>query len=215
MLTHPRLRAGWKGSVPERLRQNGLTRTLTRVYDANMPISGRIRPTLCLLLAVSTAIGTVGPVRACNCTTTYQGRPFKPAAVKTARQASPRVAAAKSCCQGAVEKRSCCSASPDPRQRPPCKCNDRAHTLPPGQPNPVGTDHSACECILCDCGLVHTQPATQVPIQSSAELGEHLTLESAATLVLVPLPCEWPSDISCGPSIPPADLIITLSRLTC
>src|SRR5436190_10531617 len=112
-----------------------------------MPILWRVRPIVCLLLAVSTAVGAVAPARACACTA-----PAGTASTLVGGQAAAPVPAVKSCCQPAAKKRSCCSASStcDPAKASCCG-NKAPVARTEKSPAPTPADPSGCHCLLCGC----------------------------------------------------------------
>lgn len=153
-----------------------------------------VRTFVCVLLAVSTVIGTT-PVlaRGCGCP-----RTTKP--VAHAPQATP---APKACCQTAEP--GCCSAKS-------C-CADRSKpTVPQGDPGTTG-----CPCARCDCDHPNRMPPA-APSPTGPQLSDQTT---AATVH--PAPFEVLSSIAGNGvtfaaqhnSHPPTNLVITLSRLTC
>src|SRR5687767_3244527 len=100
-----------------------------------MFVAWKVRPIVCLLLAVVTALGAVVPARACACTTSAARTP--PTSDRTAKPA------AKSCCQPA-KKHSCCSPGSTCGTAKVSCCGEPVRTEP--------ADPSGCPCVRCDCG---------------------------------------------------------------
>src|SRR5205823_1356480 len=138
------------------------------------------RPFLCLLLAVSTALGAAVPARACGCASP------KPSDAKSAPQARLAAPAPKSCCQAAGEKRSCCSKGRD-AAKSACGCSERARPNPGDRPAPADNDRPGCECVRCDCGTPAIPAAPPAPTQLTAD-AVHLALDSAVPPAFVPPP---------------------------
>ncbi len=176
---------------------------IERVYDAFMPILCRVRPFVCLLLAVSTAIGATVPTRACGCTPAARNPapPESPTQPLTSSAPKPQPCCDRPCC--AVNRTAatpgCCCEMPaqadeprpdqgdSPEARPArCDCDAPGLPPPPATPSPAGPD-------LSDAG-----PASVVPPAFVA--GPPTAVLRAAR--------------SC-PMTPPTDLTISLSRLTC
>lgn len=185
-----------------------------RVYDAFMPILWRVRSFVCLLLTVSTVIGAVAPAHACACAT-----PAKtPSAPLPERVAIP-APAAKSCCQPGAKKRSCCSPASTSSAKVSC-CDDQAPPAgKPGKSSPAPTpaDAPGCHCLRCDCETQSVPPAPAVPV--TAPVTPDLDGPDSFSPIPVVLMAEPPTATSLAvrliSSIPPTDLVISLSRLTC
>src|SRR5438876_2535530 len=108
-----------------------------------MPSVRTVRPFVCLLLAVSTAVGTVmAPVRACACPAAPRDSNTQPAAP---RPAEPAPTACHGCCPAGTAKAACCHAQPTPKSAseglPGCqcaRCECDGPTAPPAAPAPAG-----------------------------------------------------------------------------
>ncbi len=183
---------------------------IERVYDAFMAILWRNRSVVCLLLAVSTAIGGIAPARACDCAT-----PAKTPSIPVKERAAPPQHAIKSCCEPNAKKRACCpSASTGGTAKASC-CDNKVPCERPGTPSPTPTDSAGCHCVRCDCDPPGAPPAPAAPAPAISDLDEH-AVASLVPPVLIPGPplVSWrPAQLV--PASPPADLVISLSRLTC
>ena len=153
----------------------------------------RYRPVLCLLLAVSTAIGSAPLLFAKSCICPA------PSAIPLAQQPIATVGPAVSCCG---ESATCCAM----------KCCGESV-----QPQTAQLAHS-CVCPTCECqSPVAPKPADSVPPPPPVD-SSSLVFASAP-----PAPPEFLSvpnttiprlgEVESGP--PPIDLITVLSRLTC
>jgi hypothetical protein len=116
-----------------------LTAAIDPAYDATMPT---LRPILCVLLAVTTAVGTTPALRACGC-----GDRSRPA-----RQTAPPPP--PTCCT-----KGCCATEAKTAKH----CCDR-------KPRPAAP--SSCQMAGCDCEQPDTQtppaPTTAAPADSVA-----------------------------------------------
>ena len=194
-------------------REIELTFVIRWVYDSTMPIARRVHPFVCLALAVSTAIGATVPARACGCSTPHKTETAVPK--PTPQLQSPSISTA--CCPSTTGKRSCCSQTRD-TAKPACCCetDPQPKQTRPDQPKPDASYQLSCECARCDCSLPEVPPASSVPTQSAPHTGEQLTIDSVIPPAFVPPPSATGSHAThVHHTRPPADLVISLSRLTC
>jgi hypothetical protein len=217
---------GFSGCAREEIRRfvrtvnPRLTGVTPRVYDSSMFLSRKVRPVVCLLLAVATAIGAVAPARACACTT-------PPPATPQAAGAKGRVAAAcgvaetaKSCCQPTAKKRSCCSPTSTCSTASTAKASCCADKAPadrggktPAPTAPASTDSPGCHCLRCECDAPGAPqvPANPAPVVPDADEPASLV---PPVLTSAPRAAAAPA-VRSTPVGPPPDLVISLSRLTC
>lgn len=188
-----------------------MTGTNAPVYDAFMPTLWRVRPIVCLLLAVSTAVGAVAPARVCACTA-----PAGAASTLVGVQVALPTPAVKSCCQPAAGKRSCCSASStcDPAKASCCGNKAPATRTEKAPPAPTPSDPSGCHCLRCDCDAPAVPPVP-APAPATADLTEHAAVSPVPAVLIAEPPTASSRVVRLVPSVPHADLVISLSRLTC
>src|SRR6266487_2565260 len=122
-----------------------------------MTLVRRIRPFVCLLLAVSTAVGTAVPARTCGCATPA-ATPPAPAGVRAALSTP----AMKSCCQANAKKRACCSSTSTCGSENVVCCDGKARKTGPGHPARAA-DPPGCLCTRCDCDTPGVPPAPTAP----------------------------------------------------
>jgi len=168
-----------------------------------MPIVRIVRPFVCLLLAVSTVIGTVtAPVRACECGTRSRG-PDAPreAPAATAVPVVAEPAACHRCCPPGTVKAACC-------------CRDKA-PAPPVRPDDSGLP--GCQCARCECDGTPAPPA--VPAPTGDQLSAHAAPVADAALMppaFLPLPvADRTGIVESLHHHPPGTLVISPSRLNC
>ncbi len=174
-----------------------------------MPTLWRVRPFVCLLLAVSTVIGVVAPVRACACVA-----PAKPpSALHQERTTAP-----KSCCQPGAKKRSCCSPASTSSAKVPC-CGDKAPAGKPGKSSPAPTpaDSPGCHCLWCDCETPAVPPAPATPVTApvSPDLDGLAAFSPVPVVLIAEPPTAASRTVRLISASPPTNLVISLSRLTC
>lgn len=164
-----------------------------------MPRVRTIRPFVCLLLAVSTAGGTVmTPYRACACVAHRGGPVGLPAPA-----ASPfSVPAPPSCC-------GCCppaTATPD--------CCHAGSTTSAGRTGDACA--AGCECLRCEADHPVQPPDSSPP--GGGVVADHLVALAASvtTPSAVLFPPEWnrPDRHAHVNTSTPTDLVLVLSRLT-
>lgn len=164
-----------------------------------MPRVRTIRPFVCLLLAVSTAGGTVmASYRACACVT-HRGSPVGSPVPATSAAPTPAPPSCCGCCPPATATPDCCHAG---------------STTPTGPTGDAGS--AGCECVRCEC-----DHPVQIPDSSPPEGGvvaDHLVALAAAVtnpsaLLFSP---EWnrPARHAYVNTSTPTDLVLVLSRLT-
>ncbi len=174
-----------------------------------------LQPFFCVLLAVSTAIGTLPAVgRACGCSLPSATRSTN--ARLATQQTCSTVAPTQSCCP-ASEPGSCCSSSGSPKKA--CCAKDRGKPREANGPRPwpCGTHSSkpeptGCPCAVCECDRP-VEPSAPVPASTASK---SLILAASppppVLLTTTPVPRTLAGS-QCVP--PPTDLVISLSRLTC
>ncbi len=180
-----------------------------------MAILWRVRSLVCLLLAVSTAIGGIAPARACGC-----GSPAKTpsaAPIGAHQLAAVALPTAKSCCQPTAKKRSCCS--------PTAACGTAAKASCCGNTTPTDrietssadaqpADAPGCHCLKCECDAPDA-PAQAAPVPVAPDLDEYVTASPVPTGLISEPPTAASRAVRSVTAIPPTDLTISLSRLTC
>ena len=187
-----------------------MTATIERLYDALMVALWRVRSFVCLLLAVSTAIGGVAPARACAC-----AEPAKTPSTPVRERAVTPQSAAKACCQPNAKKRSCCAPT-SARNAAKASCCDG---VPLGQTGKAPTastptDSTGCHCLRCDCDTPNVPP-TPAPTPTVPDLGDHLAGVPVLPVLIPGAPAVVSRPARSTPASPPTDLVISLSRLTC
>ncbi|HJZ56917.1 MAG TPA: hypothetical protein VKE74_18250 [Gemmataceae bacterium] len=168
-----------------------------------MPIVRIVRPFVCLLLAVSTALGTVtAPVRACECgarSRGFDGPREVPAVAGVPVVAEP--AACHRCCPPGTVKAACC-------------CRETTNT-PPSRAADSGLP--GCQCARCECEGPPAPPA--VPAPTGDQLSAQATPIADAALVppaFLPLPAaDRTGRVELLHHHPPGTLVISTSRLNC
>lgn len=202
------LRATWRSRV-----RIELTATIGRVYDALMAIVWRVRSLVCVLLAVSTAIGGIAPVRACACGTIAK----VPATPTKTNQQAAATPAAKLCCQPGAKKRSCCSppSAGGTAAKSSC-CGDAAPADRTGTSAAASSqpDAPGCHCLKCECDAPDAL-APAAPAPGAPDLDEYATVSPVPNVPSSGPPTPAPRAVRAAPVIPPTDLTISLSRLTC
>ena len=179
-----------------------------------MPILWCVRSFVCLLLAVSTAIGAVAPARACACAT-----PAKTPSLPVKERAAALQPAAKPCCQPDAKKRACCPPAPTAGTSKASCCGDKAPCGRPGKSStaPTPADSPGRKCLRCDCDTpnVPPAPAAPVPAASVPDLDEHAAVSPVPPAFVPGTPTAVLRAARSVPVAPPTDLTISLSRLTC
>lgn len=192
----------------------GLTGPIRRVYDSTMTVARRVRPFVCLLLAVSTAIGAAVPARACACVA-----PATTSSAPTGERAKHPIPAAKSCCQPTASKRSCCGPTSNGGTSKASCCGGKAPAERPEKSPaaPTSTDTTGCHCLRCDCDTASAPPAptTPAPASSVTDLDEHAAVSPVPPDFVPGTPAAASRAVRSLPVAPPTDLVISLSRLTC
>lgn len=90
------------------------------------------------------------------------------------------------------------------------RCSGAECCAPAGHPGPA-----ACGCPVCDCGTpAEPQPAVPVP-PTADELAAQATAPAAPLFLLPPVTAGHHVRPAFAAGLPPPDLVITLSRLTC
>jgi hypothetical protein len=192
-----------------------LTPVIERVYDALMPTLWRVRPFVCLLLAVSTVIGAVAPVRACACLPpprTPAPSPETPNEPAVTSVSAPTPCCNLPCCaanRGARTAGCCCEApAPSGEARPDTPKPDR-------EGGPAGSPKSSSPCD-CDRGDGSSAPAAPAaPATPASDPGDYATVSPVPTVLLAEPPTAASRVVRLIPAGPPTNLVISLSRLTC
>lgn len=145
-----------------------------------------VRFVLCLLLAVATALGGAAPVRACGC----------PVAARVKAEPPRHKAPARSCCKTEAKPGTCCATT--------ACCTAHAPSAP--------VDGPVLGCTCDRPAAPSAPPAPGIPSAPDAD-------EGATASPVPPLALELPADrlTAARPAgaLPPTDLVISLSRLTC
>ncbi len=177
-----------------------------------MFVAQKLRAVVCLLLAVATVIGTVTPARACACTTSAR-TPVTPAS-EWAAKPTP---AAKSCCQTDAKKRSCCSPGSTCGTANTCdKLPTTGRTGQPAKPAQPA-DAPGCHCLRCDCEAPAVPPAPAAPVTApvAPDLDGPATGSPVPVVLLSDPPTAASRSVRSVQTVPPTDLVISLSRFTC
>ena len=179
-----------------------------------MPILWRARPFVCLLLAISTAICTAAPLRACVCGTSAQTKSV-PAHVPPERAASTTPTAI-SCCPPVAGNRSCCGPTSNGGAAKASCCDDKALTgRSEKAPAPTPDDAPGCQCLTCDCDTPVVPAAPVAPAPTAPDLDDHATASPVPPGFVPRTPTVGSRAARSTPPVPPTDLVISLSRLTC
>lgn len=151
-----------------------------------------LRPIVCLLLAASTATAAVAsPLRACGCLLDRAGH--NPSAAAPSLKAKPL--AHCSCCPVEAATADCC--------RQP-----QTHATSTGAVAELGD----ASCVACEGGNPTAPPATPAP--AADPLLAPVAVTALPTFLDLPAVVP-PSLVGPADSLPPPDLVISLSRLTC
>ncbi len=174
-----------------------------------MFVSRKLRPILCLLLAVATAMGTVLPARACACATPVRA-PVIPASERAAKPAP----AAKPCCQTDLQKRSCCSPGSTCGTVKTSCCDKQTTTGRTGQPAQPA-DVPGCHCLRCECETPAVPPAAHASLPVAPDLDGPATVSPVPVVLISDPSTAAARSVRSAPAGPPTDLVISLSRFTC
>ncbi len=174
-----------------------------------MVIRPRIRPLVCMLLVVSTMISVAAPARACVCSIPTQTNSSLPNEPPTTAQMSA-APALKPCCN-----RPCCATKRDVAS-PGCCCEDPSRSDATG-PNPKqgGSGQKDCGAPGCDCGVPAIPLTTHSPIPAASDATDFSDAVSLVPTIFLPSHVTATRTLIELTSRTSADLVISLSRLTC
>ncbi len=171
----------------------------------------RARTFICLLLVVSTIIGTSVPVRACVCFDTAANT----FSSRTIEAANDHATVAKSFCPSNLKNRSCCGPTSNCSSTDTSCCGSKLHAL--HAKNSLSTavtiDLPSCHCLQCDCtDFTQQVPAFAAPAN---ELGNFAVVSVASPVFALLRPNSASKVVRPISANPPIDLVISLSRLLC
>lgn len=174
-----------------------------------MLIVGAVHRAVCVLLAAAVALASGPlPAKACGCEAQVGSVASSPRSNGSGVATRP---AGRSCCDSAVGGSSCCCSVGGRAEAGRTRCR----TV--GEDRKADPSSEGCGCAACGCGHPHPAPApANVPSPRTADSVSPIDLAASSpspyfTSFLAPVIAA----VGEAPEPPPADLVISLSRLTC